>query len=90
MTNFSCLAAADPPAAQRADTTDDDHEPDRPMDFNEERDFADQGPLTEMDIEEDTENTNVHSHNEKKGQLGECGIYIQVYSRRPNSIWEVT
>ncbi len=53
--HFSCLAAADPPPAQRADATDsdDDHEPDRPMDFDEERDFADQGPLTDMDVEED-------------------------------------
>jgi hypothetical protein len=39
--------------AQPADETDDDHEPDRAMDFDEERDFADQGPLTEMDMEED-------------------------------------
>ncbi len=31
---FLCPAAADPPPAQRADETDDDHEPDRPMDFD--------------------------------------------------------
>ena len=37
---------------QRADETDDDREPDRPMDFDEERDFDDQGPLTEMDMKE--------------------------------------
>ncbi len=40
--------------AQRADETNDDHEPDRLMDIDEERDFADQGPLTDMDMEEDT------------------------------------
>ena len=48
-----CPAAVDPPPAQRADETDDDHEPDRAMDIDEERDFADQGPLTDMDMEED-------------------------------------
>ncbi len=46
-----CPAAADPRPAQRADETDDDSEPDRPMDFDEERDYADQGPLTDMDME---------------------------------------
>jgi hypothetical protein len=50
---FLCPAAADPRPAQRADETDDDHEPDRLMDIDEERDFADQGPLTDMDMEED-------------------------------------
>ena len=50
-----CPAAADPPPAQRADETNDDHEPDRPMDLDEERDYADQGPLTDMDMEEDAE-----------------------------------
>ncbi len=40
-TYFSCLAAADRPPAQRADASDDDHDPDRSMDFDEERDFAD-------------------------------------------------
>ena len=50
---FLCPAAADPRPAQRADETDDDHEPDRAMDIDEERDFADQGPLTDMDMEED-------------------------------------
>ena len=48
-------AAADPRPAQRADETDDDHEPDRAMDIDEERDFADQSPLTDMDMEEDAE-----------------------------------
>ena len=38
---FLCPAAADPRPAQRADETDDEHEPDRPMDIDEERDFAD-------------------------------------------------
>jgi hypothetical protein len=32
-THFSCLAAADPPQEQRADATDDDHDPDRPMEL---------------------------------------------------------
>ena len=36
-----CPAAADPPPAQRADETNDDHEPDRPMDLDKERDYAD-------------------------------------------------
>jgi hypothetical protein len=52
---FLCPAAADPRLAQRADETDDDHEPDRAIDIDEERDFADQGPLTDMDMEEDAE-----------------------------------
>ena len=50
---FLCPAAADLRPAQRADETDDDHEPDRAMDIDEERDFADQGPLADMDMEED-------------------------------------
>ncbi len=50
-----CPAAADPRLAQPADETDDDHEPDRAMDIDEERDFADQGPLIDMDMEEDAE-----------------------------------
>jgi hypothetical protein len=50
---FLCPAAADPRPALRDDETDDDHEPDRAimMDIDEERDFADQGPLTDMDQE---------------------------------------
>ncbi len=46
LTNLSCLAAADRPQAQRAEASDADHDPDRSMDSDEERDFADQGPLT--------------------------------------------
>jgi hypothetical protein len=52
---FVCPAAADLRPAQRAVETDDDHEPDRLMDIDEERDFADQGPLTDMDMQEDAE-----------------------------------
>ncbi len=52
---FLCPVAADPRPAQPADEADDDHEPDRATDIDEERDFADQGPLTDMDMEEDTE-----------------------------------
>jgi hypothetical protein len=48
-TYFLCPAAADPPPAKRADETSDDREPDRPMDYDEVRDCADQGPLTDMD-----------------------------------------
>jgi hypothetical protein len=48
--------ALQPPILPRhADATDDDHDPDRPMDFDEECDFADQGPLTDMYMEEDAE-----------------------------------
>ena len=39
--DLMCPAAADPPPAQRADETNDDLEPDRPMDLDEERDYAD-------------------------------------------------
>jgi hypothetical protein len=42
---FLCPTAADPCPAQRVDETDGDCEPDRPMDFDEERDYAGQGPL---------------------------------------------
>jgi hypothetical protein len=52
---FLCPAAADPRPAQPVDETDDDHEPERAMDIDEERDFADQSPLTDMDMEEDAE-----------------------------------
>jgi hypothetical protein len=55
LTNFSCLAAADRPQAQRAEASNADHDPDRSIDPDEERDFADQGLLTDMDIEEDVE-----------------------------------
>ncbi len=44
-----CPAAAAPRPAQPEDETDDDHEPDRAMDIDRERDFADQGPLTDME-----------------------------------------
>ncbi len=49
----TCLATADPPPALRADATNEDHEPKRPIDFDDERDFDDQGPLTDMDMDED-------------------------------------
>ncbi len=55
LTNLSCLAAADRPQAQRAETSDASHDPDRSMDPDEERDFADQGSLTDMDMEEDAD-----------------------------------
>ena len=55
LTNLSCLAAVDRPQAQPAEASDADHDPDRSMDDDEERDFADQGPLTDMDMEEDAE-----------------------------------
>ena len=55
LTNLSCLAAVDRPQAQPAEASDADHDPDRSMDNYEERDFADQGPLTDMDMEEDAE-----------------------------------
>ncbi len=57
--HYICLAAAEaaePPENQRADASDDDLDADRPMDFDEERDFADQGPLTDRDMEEDVQN----------------------------------
>ncbi len=52
---FPAFAAANPPPGQVADATDDDHDPDRPMNFEEESNVADQGPLTDMDMEEDAE-----------------------------------
>ena len=52
LTNLSCLAAADRPQAQRADASDANHDPDRSMDSDEEHYFADQGPLTDMDMEQ--------------------------------------
>jgi hypothetical protein len=57
---MSCsFAAAGPAPAQRADT--DDHDGgyqrdanlDRPTNSDEERDYADQDPLSDMDMEED-------------------------------------
>ncbi len=53
--HYIFFAAADPPPDQRADGNDDDRDADRPMDFDEERDFADQGPLTGRDMEEDAQ-----------------------------------
>jgi hypothetical protein len=52
---FLCPAAANPRLAQFVHETEGDSKPDRPMDFDEERDFANQGPLMDMDMEEDTE-----------------------------------
>jgi hypothetical protein len=51
LTNLSCLAAANRPQAQRAEASDGNHDPDRSMDSDKERDSADQGPLTDMDAE---------------------------------------
>ncbi len=53
--SFHALQPTIHPPAQRAIATDDDHDPDRQMDFDEESDFADQGPLTDMDMKEDAE-----------------------------------
>ena len=47
------FAAADPAPAQRADDRDADL--DRPMDADEVRDYADQDPPSDMDMEEDDE-----------------------------------
>ena len=53
------FAAAAPAPAQRADANDGGNERDadldRAMDADEERDYADQDPLSEMDMEEDAE-----------------------------------
>jgi hypothetical protein len=51
--HFICIAAADPRQEQPAGATEDDSEADIPMDFDEERDFAVQGPLPNVDMEED-------------------------------------
>ncbi len=61
MTCCGSLAAADsaPWPAQRADANDSGHEHDAdldlPMDSDEERDYADQNTLSDMDMEEDAE-----------------------------------
>ena len=47
------FAAADPAPAQRADDRDADLH--RPMDADEERDYADQDPPSDRDMEEDAE-----------------------------------
>ena len=50
------LAEADiPPAQSRDPVQDGAHDADRQMDFDEERDFADQGPLTDIDMEENAQ-----------------------------------
>ena len=49
------LAAADIPPAHSAHAIDGGHDADREMDSDEERDFADHGPLTDMDMEEDAQ-----------------------------------
>ena len=58
--NCNCIrccffAAAELHQAQPADAIDSGHDDDREMDFDEERDFADQGPLSDMDMEEDAQ-----------------------------------
>ena len=52
---ISCctFAAVDLPQALPADAIDSEHDEDREMDFDDERDFANQGPLSDMDKEED-------------------------------------
>ena len=50
---ISVGSPADPAPAQRADDRDADL--DRPMDSDEERDYADQDPPSDMDMEEDAE-----------------------------------
>ncbi len=80
LTNLSCLAAVDRPQAQPADASDADHDPDRSMDDDEERDFADQGPLTDMDMEEDAEILALLlKHSTWKAQ----GTMLHVQSERP-------
>ena len=53
------FAAVAPAPEQRADANDGEHERDadldRPMDADEERDYADQDPLSDLDMEEDAE-----------------------------------
>ena len=49
------LAAADIPPAHSAHAIDGGHDADQEMDSDKERDFADQGPLTDMDMEEDAQ-----------------------------------
>ncbi len=41
--HYLCLVAADPALEQHADASDDDRDANRPLDFDEELDFADQG-----------------------------------------------
>ena len=51
----SSLAAANLPPAQHSDAGDGGNDLDREMDPDEARDYADQGPLPERDMEEDNE-----------------------------------
>ena len=56
------FAGADNPKAPLIDAIDDGkRNPGRDMDFDEERDFADQGPLNDMDMEEDSQIIATHS-----------------------------
>ena len=59
MYDICLFAAAYPAPAQHADANDGGHELDadldREMDADEERDYADQDPLSDMDMEEDAE-----------------------------------
>ncbi len=48
----SSLAAANLPPAQHSDVGDGGNDPDREMDPDEARDYADQGPLPERDMED--------------------------------------
>ncbi len=81
LTNLSCLAAADHPQAQRAEASDADHDPDRSIDSDEERDFADQGPLTDMDMEEDAEMLALLLKHMPSCSVREC----ELYSGRPKA-----
>ncbi len=64
------------------------------MDMDEERDFAEQGPLTDMDMKEDAENAilennHVPSHSDKKRAawlrtFGCIQWECELYSGRPN------
>jgi hypothetical protein len=51
----SSLAVASLPSAQRSDASEGDNEPDREMYPDEARDYADQGPMPDRDMEEDKE-----------------------------------
>ena len=52
---ISSFAAANRPPAQRSDASDGDHDPDRDVDPDEARDYADQFPLSDRDMEEDNQ-----------------------------------
>ncbi len=49
----SSLAAANLPPAQRSDASKGGNKPDLEMDPDEARDYADQGPMPDRDMEED-------------------------------------